>query len=146
VRAVWQRVSRAVVRVEGQVVGEIGPGALVLVAAQRDDTEAQAAKLADRVVGLRAFNDGEGKMNLALADVPGGAILAVSNFTVCGDAAKSRRPSFTGAASYEAGRELFDRFVAELRGRGVRVETGVFGADMQVELVNDGPVTLILEV
>lgn len=126
-------------------MGQIGPGALVLVAAERDDTAVQAAKLADRVVGLRAFNDGEGKMNLALADVPGGAILAVSNFTVCGDAVKSRRPSFTGAAGYEAGRELFDRFVAELRGRGAQVETGTFGADMQVELVNDGPVTLILE-
>jgi D-aminoacyl-tRNA deacylase len=147
-RAVVQRVSRAAVRVDGRVVGRCGVGLLLLVAAHRDDTQAEAAKLADRVAGLRIFNDAEGKMNLALADLDSAleaGVLAVSNFTVYGNTAKNRRPSFVESAPYERGKELFERFVAELAARGVRVETGVFGAHMEVEMVNDGPVTVLLD-
>lgn len=144
-KAVVQRVSSASVSVDGSVVGSIGVGLLVLAAAHRDDTEAEAGKLADRVAGLRIFNDEAGKMNLALRDV-GGSVLAVSNFTVYGETAKNRRPSFVEAAPYERGRELFDAFTAALRELGFTVEEGVFGADMKVSLLNDGPVTVILEV
>ncbi|HWA84401.1 MAG TPA: D-aminoacyl-tRNA deacylase [Fimbriimonadaceae bacterium] len=145
-RAVVQRVSRASVTVDGEVVGRCGQGLLVLVAAHRDDTEREAAKLADRVAKLRIFNDGEGKMNLALGDlVPPGSVLAVSNFTVYGETAKNRRPSFIESAPYEAGKELYESFLAALRGMGIHVETGIFGAHMDVELVNDGPVTVIVE-
>ncbi|MCO5297859.1 MAG: D-aminoacyl-tRNA deacylase [Fimbriimonadaceae bacterium] len=142
-----QRVARAEVRVGGRVVGSCGVGLVALVAAERSDAQANAAKMADRIAGLRIFSDCEGKMNLALADAPGGpgAVLAISNFTVAGDTAKSRRPSFVGAAGYEEGRALFETMVAELRARGVHVETGEFGADMQVEMVNDGPVTVTLQ-
>lgn len=147
-RAVVQRVRQASVWVEGKQAGQCGQGFLVLAAAHKRDTPADAAKLADRVLGLRVFADAEGKMNLSLADLPESdspRILAVSQFTLYGDAAKSRRPSFVESAPYDQGRELFDLFVAELR-KGASVETGVFGAMMQVELVNDGPVTLILDV
>lgn len=136
--------------VGGREIGRCGPGLLLLVGVHRDDTEANAAKLADRVLGMRIFNDPEGKMNLAIRDFPlpeGGfelEILAVSNFTVYGDA-KGRRPSFTASAPFEAGRALFDRFVAELRTGGAAVQTGEFGADMRVSLVNDGPVTLVVD-
>lgn len=126
------------------MVGSCGVGLLVLVAAHREDTASNAAKLADRVKGLRIFNDGEGKMNLALADV-GGSVLAVSNFTVYGETSKNRRPSFISSAPYEEGERLFDAFVASLRGLGVEVQTGIFGAHMDVTLVNDGPVTVIVE-
>lgn len=143
-RAVVQRVSSASVSVDGKVVGSCGVGLLLLVAAHREDTESNAAKLADRVKGLRIFNDGEGKMNLALADV-GGSVLAVSNFTVYGETSKNRRPSFISSAPYEEGERLFDAFVASLRGLGVEVQTGIFGAHMDVSLVNDGPVTVIVE-
>lgn len=143
-RAVVQRVSSASVSVDGKVVGSCGVGLLVLVAAHREDTESNAAKLADRVKGLRIFNDGEGKMNLALTDV-GGSVLAVSNFTVYGETSKNRRPSFISSAPYEEGERLFDAFVASLRGLGVEVQTGIFGAHMDVSLVNDGPVTVIVE-
>lgn len=143
-RSIVQRVSRAEVVVEGTVVGRCGVGLLVLVAAHREDTEVSARKMADRVKGLRIFNDAEGKMNLALADV-GGSVLAVSNFTVYGETSKNRRPSFIQSAPYEEGQRLFEAFVAALRALDVEVETGVFGAHMEVSLVNDGPVTVILE-
>lgn len=143
-RAVVQRVSESSVTVDGAVVGRCGVGLLVLVAAHRDDTEANADKLADRVAGLRIFGDAEGKMNLSLAEVEG-SVLAISNFTLYGDAAKSRRPSFIESAAYADGERLFEAFVSSLQRRGVPVETGVFGAHMDVSLVNDGPVTLILD-
>jgi len=117
----------------------------VLVAAHRDDTEANADKLADRVAGLRIFSDAEGKMNLSLADVEG-SVLAISNFTLYGDATKNRRPSFIESAPYAAGERLYEAFVTALVKRGVPVETGVFGAHMDVSLVNDGPVTIVLDV
>lgn len=148
-RAVVQRVLRAAVEVEGQRVGHCGPGLLLLVAAHRSDTEREALRLAEKVATLRIFNDETGKMNLALGDLPKqdeSRILAVSNFTVLGDASGQRRPSFTEAAPFEEGKVLFEALVKALRSQGLSVETGVFGADMQVELVNDGPVTLILDV
>lgn len=144
-RAVVQRVSEASVNVDGAKVGRCGVGLLVLVAAHRDDTEANADKMADRVAGLRIFGDAEGKMNLSLADVEG-SVLAISNFTLYGDATKNRRPSFIEAAGYADGERLFEAFVAALVRRGVPVETGVFGAHMDVTLVNDGPVTIVLDV
>lgn len=143
-KAVVQRVSSASVEVDGRTVGACGVGLLLLVAAHRDDTEVNAAKMADKVQGLRIFNDETGKMNLALGDV-GGTVLAVSNFTVYGETSKNRRPSFIGSAPYEEGGKLFNVMIDELRKRGVTVETGIFGADMKVSLVNDGPVTVILE-
>lgn len=146
-KAVVQRVSRALVRVDGRVVGSCGVGLLLLVAAEREDGVENAVKMADKVAGLRIFGDEAGKMNLALSEARGGpgTVLAVSNFTVAGDASKNRRPSFTRAAGYDEGRRLFDAVVAALRERGVSVQTGTFGADMEVELVNDGPVTVLLE-
>jgi D-tyrosyl-tRNA(Tyr) deacylase len=132
------------VAVDGAVVGRCGVGLLVLVAAHRDDTEANADKMADRVAGLRIFGDGEGKMNLSLADVEG-SVLAISNFTLYGDANKNLRPSFIESASYADGERLYEAFVAGLLRRGVPVETGVFGAHMDVSLVNDGPVTIVLD-
>lgn len=148
-RAIVQRVAWAEVEVEGEVVGRCGPGFLVLAAAHREDDSKKAEKLADRIVGLRIFNDAHGKMNLALKDLPPSEeprILAVSNFTVYGDCTKSRRPSFVEAAPYEVGERLFADFVSALRGFGTLVETGIFGADMRVRLENDGPVTVIVEV
>lgn len=142
-RAVVQRVSSASVTVDGVVLGEIGLGLLLLVGIHRDDTEEDARKLADRVVGMRIFNDETGKINLAIKAV-GGAILAISNFTVYGDATQ-RRPSFTTSAGYEAGKGLFEVFLSELRKLEVEVATGEFGADMKVALVNDGPVTLLAD-
>ncbi len=131
--------------VDGTVVGRCGVGLLVLVAAHRDDTASNAEKMAGRIAKLRTFNDGDGKMNLALSDLdPPGSVLAVSNFTVYGETAKNRRPSFIESAPYERGEELFDAFVAALR-MIVHVETGKFGAHMDVELVNDGPVTVVVE-
>ncbi len=145
-RAVVQRVSKASVSVEGLEVGKCGAGFVLWVAAHRNDTPAQAEKLAQRIAGLRIFNDEQGKMNLSLAEVPGSSVLAISNFTIYGETAKNRRPSFIEAAPFEAGKVLFDRFVETLRGLGTRVETGVFGAHMEVCAVNDGPVTVILDV
>lgn len=144
-RAVVQRVSEASVNVDGATVGRCGVGLLVLVAAHRDDTEANADKLADRVAGLRIFSDSEGKMNLSLADVEG-SVLAISNFTLYGDATKNRRPSFIESAPYADGERLYEAFIAALARRGVPVETGVFGAHMDVSLVYDGPVTIVLDV
>jgi len=144
-KAVVQRVSEARVVVEGQIVGACDSGLLVLVSAHRDDTELEAGKMAQRIVKLRIFNDKQGKMNLSLTDVQG-SVLAVPNFTVYGETAKNRRPSFTDAAPYEQGQVLFERLVTELRALRCRVQTGTFGAHMSVSLCNDGPVTVILEV
>ena len=143
-RVLLQRVARAEVRVAERVTGRIGRGYLLLLGITHDDTEARAAKLADKVAGLRLFADAEGRMNLALADV-GGAALVVSQFTLYGDARKGRRPSFIEAARPEVAIPLYERYIALLRGHGVAVETGEFGADMQVDLLNDGPVTLMLD-
>lgn len=153
-RAIVQRVSGATVSVDGKEVGRCGFGLLLLVGVHRDDTEADAAKLADKVAKLRIFNDEAGKMNLALVDFPNSHpegpkfeydVLAISNFTVYGDAEKNRRPSFTDSAPFEQGRELFNRFVFELRQLGIDVQTGVFGAHMEVALINHGPVTLVID-
>ena len=147
-RVVLQRVSRAEVRVDGRVTGKVGKGFLVLAGLAPTDTEESLAWMADKILGLRVFGDADGKMNLALADVSG-ALLVVSQFTLYGDSSKGRRPSFIDAAPPDIAIPLYERFVALLRERGAgsatRVETGEFGAMMEVELVNDGPVTLILE-
>jgi D-tyrosyl-tRNA(Tyr) deacylase len=143
-RLLLQRVTRAEVRVEGSVVGAIGVGFLLLVGLTGTDGEEEVAWMADKVAGLRLFGDAEGKMNLSLADV-GGACLVVSQFTLYGDASKGRRPSFVDAARPELAIPLYDRFVSLLRERVGQVRTGEFGAMMEVELVNDGPVTLWIE-
>ena len=147
-RILLQRVSRAEVRIRGgegdRVSGRIGRGYLLLVGVTHQDTEETAAWMAEKVAGLRLFSDADGKMNLALEDV-GGAVLAVSQFTLYGDAAKGRRPSFIDAARPELARPLYERFVMMLRDKRLTVQTGEFGAMMDVELVNDGPVTLWLE-
>jgi D-tyrosyl-tRNA(Tyr) deacylase len=147
-RVLVQRVSRAEVRVrdgEGvRTTGRIDTGFLVLVGFTHDDDDARLSWMADKVIGLRVFGDGEGKMNLAIQDVSG-ALLVVSQFTLYGDTEKGRRPSFIDAARPEAAERLYERFVGLLTERGVRVERGQFGAMMEVELVNDGPVTLWLE-
>ena len=144
-RVVLQRVSRSAVRVQGSVVGEIGVGLLLLVGFRSGDGEEQLSWMADKVLGLRIFPDDAGRMNLGLAKA-GGDILVVSQFTLYGDTQKGRRPSFVDAAPPEMAEPLYERFVAVLRDRGLgRVETGEFGALMEVELVNDGPVTLVLE-
>ena len=147
-RVVLQRVSRAEVRVAGRVTGSIQRGFVVLAGFAPTDTPEQLAWMADKILGLRVFGDAEGKMNLALADVQG-AVLVVSQFTLYGDASKGRRPSFIGAAPPDAAIPLYEQFVALLRergaGSGITVATGDFGAMMDVELVNDGPVTLIVD-
>jgi D-tyrosyl-tRNA(Tyr) deacylase len=143
-RAVLQRVRRARVVVGDQVVGAIDGGLLVLLGVAGTDTPDDARWLADKVVGLRVFNDAEGKMNLGLADV-GGAILVVSQFTLYGDCRKGRRPSFVAAAGPDRAVPLYEAFVQALRALGVPTATGRFGAMMQVELINDGPVTLIVD-
>jgi D-aminoacyl-tRNA deacylase len=143
-RAVLQRVSRARVIVDGSVTGEIGPGLVVLMAVGREDVSATAAALAEKIVNLRIFADEQGKMNRSVLDT-GGAILAVSQFTLYGDARGQRRPSFIQAAPPELGKALYDEFVVALRALGVRVETGVFQAHMSLELTNDGPVTILLD-
>jgi D-tyrosyl-tRNA(Tyr) deacylase len=139
-----QRVSRASVSVDGEVVGAIGVGLCVLVGVTHDDTEAEARKLADKVWNLRVFPDAAGTMNVPLADA-GGEALVVSQFTLYGDTARGRRPSWVAAARPEQAEPLVNVFATALRELGATVATGVFGADMQVELVNDGPVTLLLE-
>jgi D-aminoacyl-tRNA deacylase len=143
-RAVVQRVSRARVVVDGEVVGEVGRGLLVLLGVAPGDTPKQARWLAEKVVGLRIFNDADGKMNLGLQEV-GGGMLVVSQFTLYGDCRKGRRPSFVGAAGPEVAVPRYEAFVEGVRALGVPTQTGRFGAMMQVELVNDGPVTLIVE-
>ena len=143
-RVVLQRVTEARVRVDGRTVGEIGPGLLLLCAFQAGDDAAVLAWMAAKCADLRIFADEEGKMNRSLRDT-GGAVLAVSQFTLYGDCANGRRPSFVHAAPAERAEGLYADFVAALRGEGIGVETGVFRAMMAVELVNDGPVTLILD-
>ncbi len=143
-RAVVQRVSRAEVRVEGRTSGRIGRGLAVLLGVARDDGEQDARLLADKVAALRVFEDGAGKMNLALAEV-GGGVLIVSQFTLLGDARKGNRPSFIEAAAPEAANALYERFCGLVREKGLPVVTGVFRATMEVELVNDGPVTILLD-
>lgn len=144
VRVLLQRVSRAEVRVEGRVTGRIERGVLVLVGFTHSDTDAELEWMADKIIGLRVFGDTEQKMNLSLTDV-GGAALVVSQFTLYGNADKGRRPSFIDAARPEQAIPLYEKFIALLRARGIPTETGEFGAMMDVELVNDGPVTLWLE-
>lgn len=143
-RAVVQRVSRGAVRVDGEVVGAVGRGLLVLLGIAREDAEAEAAWMADKLAALRIFEDAAGKMNLSVAEI-GGGLLLVSQFTLLGEARKGNRPSFTGAASPEAALDLYQRVCALLRAKGLPVSQGVFRAAMEVELVNDGPVTLILD-
>lgn len=142
-RAIIQRVSRAEVRVEGVPVGQISRGFVILLGVAKDDSVADADYIDDRVAGLRVFADPAGKMNLALAAV-GGELLVISQFTLYADTSQ-RRPSFTAAAPPERARELYDYFLSLSRRRGVKVEAGLFGAQMDVELVNDGPVTIILD-
>jgi D-tyrosyl-tRNA(Tyr) deacylase len=143
-RAVLQRVTRAGVTIDGAVVGSIGPGVLVLLGVTHTDTLDDARWLAEKCVGLRIFNDADGKMNLGLTDVSG-SVLVVSQFTLYGDAQKGRRPSFIAAARPEQAIPLYEAFVNGIRALGISVATGRFGATMAVELVNDGPVTLILD-
>jgi len=143
-RVVLQRVKRAEVRVDGQLVGRIGPGLLVLVGIASVDTPASGKALAEKIANLRIFDDPQGRMNRSLLET-GGAVLCVSQFTLYGDCRKGRRPSYDRAASPEAARSLYEAFVESLRALGVPVETSQFQAMMDVELVNDGPVTLLLD-
>jgi D-tyrosyl-tRNA(Tyr) deacylase len=142
-RVVVQRVSRASVSVEGRVAGEIGPGLLVLLGVAAGDGEEEVVALAGKVARLRIFPDAEGRFDRSVLDA-GGAVLAVSQFTLLADTAKGNRPSFTAAAPPAEAEALYERFCAALRELGLRVESGVFGARMEVELVNDGPVTIVL--
>jgi len=143
-RAVLQRVTRARVLVEGDVAGEIGPGLVVLLAVGREDNAATASFMAEKIVNLRIFGDEHGKMNRSLLDA-GGAVLAVSQFTLYGDARGQRRPSFIQAAPPEQGKALYEEFVRALQRLGLTVATGVFQTHMSVEIVNDGPVTILLD-
>jgi len=144
VRAVVQRVQRASVTVDDSEVGAIGNGLAVLVGIGEDDTEKDVKYLSRKIAGLRIFEDAEGKMNLSVLDT-GGGLLLISQFTLYGDCRKGRRPSFTSAASPERAEQLYEKLDDALRGRGLDVETGVFQAEMAVHLVNDGPVTLLLD-
>ena len=143
-RAVIQRVERASVSVEGEIRGQIGAGFLVLIGVEEGDGDADFRYIAEKVPNLRVFEDEQGKMNRSLLDV-GGELLAVSQFTLLGDARGGRRPSFIAAARPETADPMYERLVADWRARGIRVETGVFGAHMKVALVNDGPVTILLD-
>jgi D-tyrosyl-tRNA(Tyr) deacylase len=143
-KIVLQRVSEVSVEVSGEIVSSIGAGFLLLVGADRDDSRENADFLADRCLGLRIFEDDEGKMNRSIGDVKG-EIMAVSQFTLSADLSKGRRPSFTGALEPGLARELFDYFVTKLEESGLAVRTGIFGAKMKVRLLNDGPVTFTLE-
>src|SRR5215813_15308363 len=143
-RAVVQRVSRCKVTVDGKVVGEIGAGLLVLLGVSKEDTEAAADYSAEKIIGLRIFEDDAGKMNVSVLD-KGGEVLAVSQFTLYGDVRRGKRPSFDAAARPESARLLYESFVERIRAAGVRCETGRFQEMMQVELVNEGPVTILLD-
>ena len=143
-RAVAQRVSRAKVTVNGWISGEIGHGLLVLLGVGHGDTEADASYLAEKIAGLRIFEDADGKMNLSVQDV-GGSVLAVSQFTLYGDVRRGKRPSFDAAAPPEPARRLYEFFVERVQALGLRCETGRFQEMMQVELVNEGPVTILLD-
>ncbi|MCK4577462.1 MAG: D-tyrosyl-tRNA(Tyr) deacylase [Candidatus Marinimicrobia bacterium] len=142
--AVLQRVAQAGVTVEGRVVGEIGPGLLILLGVFSDDTEEDSIFLVEKSLGMRIFADDQGKMNLSLQDI-GGSVLVVSQFTLAGDWRKGRRPSFVKAAAPEKGRALYEHFVSNIQRRKVPVQTGEFGAMMKVSLINDGPVTFVLD-
>jgi D-tyrosyl-tRNA(Tyr) deacylase len=143
-RAVVQRVSRAQISIDGEITGQIGLGLLVLLAVGRDDTEADAIYLAGKITGLRVFEDAQGKMNRSLQDA-GGIVLAVSQFTLYGDVRRGKRPSFAAAALPEKARQLYEFFVEQIRAAGLRCETGRFQATMKVELINEGPVTILLD-
>jgi len=143
-RAVVQRVSRAQVTVAGEVVGRIGPGYMVLLGVSREDDEAAADYVAEKIAGLRVFEDEAGKMNRSIQDV-GGAVLAISQFTLYGDVRRGRRPGFDRAGRPEQAEPLYERFVARLRELGLEVQTGRFQTHMEVELVNDGPVTILVD-
>ena len=143
-RCVIQRVTEASVTVEGEVIGQIGRGFMVLIGVSAEDTDKDLKYMAEKVPNLRIFEDGQGKMNLSLKDV-GGAILAVSQFTLYGDARGSRRPSFIQAARPEQANALYEQLVAAWRALGLTVETGRFRAEMQVALINDGPVTILMD-
>ena len=143
-RAVIQRVGRASVTIDGREAASIGAGFLILLGIHIGDTPGEADFLAQKCADLRVFEDGGGKMNLALGDVDG-AVLVVSQFTLYGNCRKGNRPSFTAAARPETATPLYERFVGQLRGRGLPVQTGEFGADMKVELLNDGPVTILMD-
>jgi D-tyrosyl-tRNA(Tyr) deacylase len=143
-RAVVQRVSRAKVTVNGEITGEIGPGLLVLLGVGTADTRSDADYLADKIIGLRIFEDPGGKMNLSVVDIAG-AVLAVSQFTLYGDVRRGKRPSFDAASPPQLARELYQYFVEKIRAAGLRCETGRFQEMMQVELVNEGPVTILLD-
>lgn len=143
-KAVIQRVTSASVAVEGTIAGQIGRGIMILLGVEKGDTEAAADWMAEKITALRMFSDAEGKMNLSVKDI-GGSLLVVSQFTLAGNCAKGKRPSFDTAAPSGEGKRMYDLFVAAAMRSGVPVETGIFQADMQVSLVNDGPVTFILE-
>jgi D-tyrosyl-tRNA(Tyr) deacylase len=143
VRAILQRVSRAQVSVEGQVVGRCGPGLMILVCAMQGDTDDQPAKLAAKMAKMRIFKDDQGKMNLSVRDI-GGSALVISQFTLAADL-RGNRPGFSTAAAPDEGKRLYQAFAAALAAEGVPTETGIFGADMAVELVNDGPVTIWID-
>jgi D-tyrosyl-tRNA(Tyr) deacylase len=143
-RAVLQRVTRASVRVGGETVGEIGAGLVVLLGVARDDGEEDARYLVEKIANLRIIDDAEGRMNVSVRE-SGGALLVVSQFTLYGDARRGRRPSWSEAAAPEVAEGLYEFFVAEARGAGMRVETGSFRRMMEVELINDGPVTILLD-
>jgi len=144
VRAVVQRVSRAQVSVNGEIAGKIGPGLLVLLGVGSGDTRSDADYLADKTIGLRIFEDADGKMNLSVSET-GGALLVVSQFTLYGDVRRGKRPSFDAAAPPQLAKELYEYFVEKIRSVGLRCETGRFQEMMQVELVNEGPVTILLD-
>jgi D-tyrosyl-tRNA(Tyr) deacylase len=144
-RAVVQRTRRCEVRVENHVVGSIERGILVYLGVEEEDTEADVEYLAGKILGLRIFPDGEGKMNLSVSDLPGTGILAVSQFTLCADVRKGRRPSYSHAADPEKAEYLYTKFVRKLEGSGLPVAEGVFQAHMEVDYINDGPVTLLLD-
>ncbi len=143
-RALVQRVTEATVRIDGAVVGEVGPGLLVLVCAMAGDDEAKARALAERLAKLRIFRDAEGRMNRSVRDVEG-SVLVVSQFTLAADTSRGNRPGFSQAAPPAAGERLYEAFVREVAAQGVPVATGRFGADMKVSLVNDGPVTIWMD-
>jgi len=143
-RAVIQRVSRAQVAVKGEIVGQIDLGLVVLLGVGRDDSETDAAYLAEKITGLRVFEDDQGKMSRAVSEV-GGGVLMVSQFTLYGDVRRGKRPSFDAAAPPDRARELYERFVEQVRASGLRCETGRFQEMMEVELVNDGPVTILID-
>lgn len=143
-RAVIQRVTRASVRVDGETIGEIGSGLLIFLGVGEGDTEADMKYIADKAMGLRIFSDSEDKMNLSVRDI-GGSVLVISQFTLYGDCRKGRRPSFTASMEPQGANALYERFIEYVAASGINVAHGEFGADMKVELLNDGPVTLLLD-